>query len=183
MNYWIVEIDSFSFGSFWTLLMLYFWRGPSRPSINVALRRIINSCSKESLARLSISLMTSYLQENQSKIGLMNHKNEEKVMLQRFSLLIIIFFLKLCCRQAHCPLPFLFFFNLLCLFLLFYSPFIIYSFFHSICFPSSSFYFFCSYFFSHLINGSIIFEAIVLESNKRDRAIMRERDRESKRKS
>jgi hypothetical protein len=63
--------------------MLYLWCDPSRPSINVALRRIMNSSSEESLARLSISVMPSYLQENKSKIGLMNHKNQEKVMLQR----------------------------------------------------------------------------------------------------
>jgi hypothetical protein len=44
----------------------------------------MNSCSEESLAKLSISVMPSYLQENKSKIGLMNHKNKEKVMLQRF---------------------------------------------------------------------------------------------------
>jgi hypothetical protein len=44
----------------------------------------MNYCSEESLARLFISMiMSSYLKENKNKIGLINHKNEEKVMLQR----------------------------------------------------------------------------------------------------
>ena len=77
INYWVVKIDSSLFGSSSTLSMLYLWRSPSRPSINVAFRQIMNSCSKESLARLSISvIISSYLQENKSKIGLMNDKNE-----------------------------------------------------------------------------------------------------------
>jgi hypothetical protein len=57
MNYGVVEIDSSSFGSSSTLLMLYLLHGPSYPSINVVFRQIMNSCSEESLARLSISVI------------------------------------------------------------------------------------------------------------------------------
>jgi hypothetical protein len=61
MNYSVAEIDPSSFGSSSTVVMLNLWRGPSRPSIKVALSRIMNCCSEESLARLSILVMSSYL--------------------------------------------------------------------------------------------------------------------------
>lgn len=58
--------------------MLKIWYGTPRPSINVAFSQIMNYYPEESLARLYILVMSSYLQENKSIRGLMNHKRKEK---------------------------------------------------------------------------------------------------------
>jgi hypothetical protein len=105
-----------------------------------------------------------------------------------FSIILLNFFSLFAlflCRQAHFPFSssltfciFFFFPIHLSLFLPYSTAFIpIFSFF--IFFPLLFF----SYFFSVLINHSIIFGAIVLENNKRDRAIVRETSIERKRKN
>jgi hypothetical protein len=55
MNYSVMEIDPSSFRSSSIVLILNLWRGPSRPSINVALSQIMNCCYDVTCKALYIS--------------------------------------------------------------------------------------------------------------------------------
>jgi hypothetical protein len=58
--------------------MLNLWRGLLCPSINVTFNQIMNSCSEESLASLSILVLPSYLQQNRRMRSLMNYKSKKQ---------------------------------------------------------------------------------------------------------